>query len=142
MEELAALGTVTVRSPIIASDPVGPSQRRFANAAVLLDSAYDPPSLLGGLQTLEREFGRKRSGRRWRDRTIDCDIVLWSEGVFAAPDLTIPHELFRTRPFVLQPAAAIAPHWRDPVTGLTLRQLSTRLTSPRTMPSAPPWSGR
>lgn len=142
MEELAALGTVTARSRIAASDPVGPSTRRFANAAVLLDSAYDPPALLAGLQRLEREFGRKRLGQRWRERTLDCDIVLWSGGGYHAPDLQIPHPLFRERGFVLQPAAAIAPHWRDPITGLTLRQLSTRLTAARTMPSAPRWSGR
>lgn len=139
---MAALGTVTARSPILASAPEGPSQRRFANAAVLLDSESDPPDLLAGLQRIEREFSRRRSGQRWRDRTLDCDIVLWSGGMFAAPDLLIPHPLFRRRAFVLQPAAAIAPQWRDPMTGLTLRQLSARLTRPRTMPSAPPWSGR
>ncbi|PIW56344.1 MAG: 2-amino-4-hydroxy-6-hydroxymethyldihydropteridine diphosphokinase [Sphingomonadales bacterium CG12_big_fil_rev_8_21_14_0_65_65_10] len=124
MEELAALGTVTARSPIVASDPVGPAQRRFANAAVLLDSAFDPSSLLAGLKRLEREFGRRRSGQRWRDRTLDLDIVLWSGGAYAEPDLQIPHPLFRERDFVLAPAAAIAPRWRDPVTGRTLRQLA------------------
>ena len=131
MEELAALGTVTARSPIIASDPVGPAQRRFANAAILLDSEFDPPSLLAGLQRLEGDFGRRRSGRRWRDRTLDCDIVLWSGGAYAAPDLQIPHPLFRQRRFVLEPAAAIAPRWRDPVTGLTMRQLMARLDRAR-----------
>ncbi len=137
MEELAVLGTVRARSLIIASNPVGPSQRRFANAAVLLESEYDPPAVLAGLQQVEREFGRRRVGQRWRERTLDCDIVLWSGGAFRSPDLRIPHTLFREREFVLGPAAAIAPHWRDPVTGLTLRQLSTRLTRPRAVPSAP-----
>jgi 2-amino-4-hydroxy-6-hydroxymethyldihydropteridine diphosphokinase len=65
---------------------------------------------------------------------LDLDVVLWSGGAYAAPTLTIPHPLFRTRAFVLSPAAAIASAWRDPVTGATLRQLHARLTGPRALP--------
>ena len=142
MEELSALGTVIARSPIIDTAPLGPAQRRFANAAAVIDSEYDPQAMLAGLQTLEREFGRRRRGQAWGDRTLDCDIVLWSGGMFAEPDLQIPHPLFRARTFVLAPAARIAPDWRDPITGLSVRQLDARLTARRPLPSAPRWSGR
>ncbi|WP_407643357.1 2-amino-4-hydroxy-6-hydroxymethyldihydropteridine diphosphokinase [Pseudoblastomonas halimionae] len=142
MEELAALGTVRARSSIIDTAPLGPAQRRFANAAAVIESEYDPQAMLTGLQALEREFGRTRRGQRWGDRTLDCDIVLWSGGIFAEPDLAIPHPLFRERGFVLAPAVRIAPDWRDPVTGLSVRQLDARLTARRPLPSAPPWSGR
>jgi 2-amino-4-hydroxy-6-hydroxymethyldihydropteridine diphosphokinase len=57
---------------------------------------------------------------------LDLDIVLWSGGAWSSPDLTVPHIAFRERGFVLDPAAAIAPAWRDPVSGLTLRQLAAR----------------
>ena len=133
MEELAALGTVTARSPILATAPLGPAQRRFANAACVIDSEYDPPALLAGLKRMEREFGRG-GGRRWGDRVLDCDIVLWSGGAWASRTLTIPHPAFRQRRFVLAPACAIAPDWRDPVTGLTLRQIHARLTTARRLP--------
>ena len=76
---------------------------------------------------IEREFGRRPGGQRWAARVLDLDVVLWSGGCFAAPDLIIPHLQFRDRAFVLGPAAAIAPRWRDPVTGLTIRQLRARL---------------
>jgi 2-amino-4-hydroxy-6-hydroxymethyldihydropteridine diphosphokinase len=122
------LGTVVARSAIIDSAPVGPSQRRYANAALLLESKLEPPGLLRCLQEAEAAFGRERRGQRWRARTLDLDIVLWDGGIFAAPDLLVPHPLFRDRDFVLGPAAAIAPGWRDPLTGLTLRQLHARLT--------------
>lgn len=125
MEELAVLGTVTARSSIIRTDPIGPAQRRFANAALALKSEYDPLSLLAGLKHTERAFGRT-GGRRWGDRVLDLDIVLWSGGRFEGPLLTVPHKEFRARSFVLAPAAEIAPNWRDPVTGLTLRQLKAR----------------
>lgn len=132
MEECAALGTVTARSPIMPTAPIGAAQRRFANAACVLDSKYDPPALLTALKRLEREFGR-RSGQRWGDRVIDCDIVLWSGGVFASRALSIPHPEFRKRAFVLGPAGTIAPDWRDPITGLSVAHLNARLTQPRAL---------
>lgn len=128
------LGRVLALSPIIASAPVGPSLRRYANAALVLDSALDPQALLAALQGLEGQLGRKRRGQRWRSRTIDLDIVLWSGGVVADPHLKVPHPLFRERDFVLRPAAAIAPHWRDPLTGLSLAHLHARLTRRRPLP--------
>ncbi|QFT76758.1 2-amino-4-hydroxy-6-hydroxymethyldihydropteridine diphosphokinase [Erythrobacter sp. THAF29] len=133
MEELTALGTVTARSAIVATSPIGPAQRRFANAAVLLESEYDPPSLLAGLKHAEREFGR-RSFRRWGDRVLDLDIILWSGGHWGDSSLTIPHAEFRKRAFVLGPASTIAPAWRDPISGLSLIQLNARLTRARTLP--------
>jgi 2-amino-4-hydroxy-6-hydroxymethyldihydropteridine diphosphokinase len=137
MEELAALGTVTARSAVIASAPMGAANRRFANAAAILESEYDPQALLSGLKRMESEFGR-RSYRRWGDRVLDLDIVLWSGGVWRSKMLTIPHSDFRQRDFVLGPASAIAPDWRDPISGptqgLSLVQLNARLTRARTLP--------
>ena len=133
MEELAAFGTVLARSPVIASAPMGAARRRFANAALVMESELDPPALLAALKRTEREFGR-RPGQRWGDRVLDCDIILWSGGRWVSPGLAIPHPAFRLRRFVLDPARAIAPGWRDPVTGLTLSQLHARLTRPRPLP--------
>lgn len=132
-------GRVTARSAILSSAPIGPSLRRYANAAALVDCALAPPAMLKALKAIERDFGRRR-GRRWGARTLDLDIVLWTGGRWRTRTLTIPHAAFRSRDFVLTPAAAIAPDWRDPVTGLTLRQLRTRLTRARAIPrSAHRW---
>ena len=133
MEELAALGTVTARSHVIDTAPLGAAQRRFANAALVLETELDPEALLAALQRTEREFGRKR-WRRWGDRVLDLDIVLWSEGAYRSDALRIPHPEYRSRYFVINPATVIAPHWRDPITGLSLRQAKARLTRPRPAP--------
>ena len=114
--------------------PLGPAKRRFANAACVLESTCEPPALLAGLKRIERDFGRRR-GRRWGDRALDCDIILWSGGRFASRALAIPHPHYRQRNFVLGPARAIAPGWRDPQTGLALRHYNARLTHPRALPS-------
>lgn len=141
LEELAALGTVSARSAIIASAPVGAAQRRFANAAALVDSELDPQAMLAALQRMEREFGRRR-WRRWGDRVLDLDIVLWDGGVWRSANLKLPHPEFRSRSFVLGPASEIARDCRDPFTGLSLAQLHARLTKPRPVPSgATRWKG-
>lgn len=126
---LAALGHVRAVSPIIHTPPLGPSIRRFVNAVAILESSEIPPELLARLKAIERSFGR-RPGQRWGARVIDLDIVLWSGGAWGDPALTIPHPRFRERDFVLAPLAAVAPCWRDPVTGHTVRQLHARLTRP------------
>jgi len=118
-------------SPILSTAPVGPSQRRYANAAAIVETRRKPKKMLKLLKHIERKFGRRTGGQRWSARVIDLDIVLWSGGAYAAPGLTIPHPLFRQRAFVLRPAAAIAPRWRDPITGLRVSQLTARLTAPR-----------
>ncbi len=132
LEAIAAKGwAVAAVSPTIHSAPVGPSQRRYANAAALIEGDKAPEAALADLQAVEQAFGRQRRGQRWRARPLDLDIVLWSGGIFSSDSLAIPHPLFRQRDFVLRPAAAIAPDWRDPVTCLTVRQLAARLRHPR-----------
>ena len=114
-------------SPVVASAPLGPSRRRYANAAALVKTDLAPDALLERLKAIERRFGRRGGGQAWSARVLDLDIALWSGGAWASPGLTIPHVSLRARRFVLAPAVKIAPTWRDPLTGLTLRHLLARL---------------
>ena len=129
---------VFAQSAIISSAAIGPSKRQYANAAALITSALSPPELLTRLQTIESHFGRIRRGQPWGARTLDLDILLWSGGIWAdsTPDLAIPHPALRTRNFVLTPAAMIAPDWHDPVTGLSIRQLQSRINRPKRLDPA------
>jgi 2-amino-4-hydroxy-6-hydroxymethyldihydropteridine diphosphokinase len=129
---------LTAAAPIHTSAPLGPSKRRYANSAALIDSGLAPPALLDLLKRIERIFGR-RGGQRWSARVLDLDIVLWNGGCWRSPKLTLPHPAFRQRAFVLTPALHLAPQWRDPVTGLTLRHLHARLTRRPPLPRAPAW---
>ena len=117
-------------SPIIASDPLGPSRRRYANAVALIASPLSPPEMLARLQEIEARFGR-RTGQRWSARTLDLDILLWSGGVWSDATLTIPHPAMVQRAFVLGPLRAIVPEWQHPLTGRSIRQLAARLTRPK-----------
>lgn len=121
---------VVALSPVISTPPIGPSRRIFANAAAIVATALAPPDLLQRLKRLERDFGR-RSCRRWGERTLDVDIILWSGGRWRSPHLQIPHGAFRERSFVLDPLARIAPRWRDPHSALSVRHLLARLKKPK-----------
>ena len=136
---LAALEQEGVRvmaaAPAMQSPPLGPSKRRYANSAAVIESDLAPEELLRLLKQIEHDFGRRSGGQRWSSRVLDLDIVLWSGGVWSSTDLTIPHQQFRRRDFVLGPARQIARDWRDPITGLSLNHLYIRLTRPLMLPS-------
>jgi 2-amino-4-hydroxy-6-hydroxymethyldihydropteridine diphosphokinase len=128
VDALEGRGLKVARVSKIKSTPaLGPAGRSFANAALILQSDLQPPALLAELKEVERRFGR-RPGRRWGPRVLDLDILLWSEGPWESPGLVVPHPAMRERDFVLGPLAEIAPDWKDPITGLTVRQLRFRLS--------------
>lgn len=127
---LGALGRVEAVSTIRATPALGPAGRSFANAVAILATDLAPDALLAALKRIEREFGR-RGGRRWGPRVLDLDIILWSEGAWGGPGPIVPHPEHRKRGFVLAPLAEIAPDWRDPIGGASVRQLAHRLARPR-----------
>jgi 2-amino-4-hydroxy-6-hydroxymethyldihydropteridine diphosphokinase len=117
-------------SAIRSTPALGPAGRGFANAAAIVSSDLAPPEFLFQLKQVEADFGR-RAGRRWGPRVLDLDIILWSGGAWQEPGLLVPHPEFRARRFVLDPLAELAPDWRDPITGATMRQLLYRRRSGR-----------
>lgn len=122
-------------SAIRSTPALGPAGRGFANAAAILKSDLEPADLLAMLKSVERDFGR-RGGRRWGPRVLDLDVILWSGGCWEGGGLVVPHPAFRRRAFVMEPLAELAPDWRDPVSGATVRQLLSVLRRPR--PSSQP----
>lgn len=125
-------------SRVVATAPVGPSRRIYANGAAVIASDLAPRALLDRLHVIEAVFGRHRRGRRWAARTLDLDIVLWSGGAWRDDRLIIPHPRYATRRFVLDPALSIAGTWRDPLTGLRVKHIHSRLTRRPAAPKAPP----
>ncbi len=128
-EAVALIGQhmrVIAVAPTIKTPPMGPSSRVYANSAMLVESPLSPPALLALLQSIEHRLGRRRY-RRWGARSVDIDIILWSGGTWRNRLLTIPHIAFRQRAFVLTPLVAIAPRWRDPLSGLNICHLHARL---------------
>ena len=105
---------------------VGP-QPRYLNGAVTGRSEQSAEDLLKELQQIERDRGRERP-HPGAARTLDLDLLLYGEMVVDRPSVRVPHPRYRERLFVLEPLAEIAPDWRDPETGLTVRELLKRQT--------------
>ena len=137
LRALEQSGIHVVRAgPVIRSAPIGPSLRRYANSAAVVETDLSPDALLIALKRIERAFGRTRGGQRWSSRVLDLDIVLRRGGAWSSPGLTVPHVAYRTRDFVLRPALRIAADWRDPLGGGTIRQLHHRLTRAKPLTAA------
>ncbi|PRQ08231.1 2-amino-4-hydroxy-6-hydroxymethyldihydropteridine diphosphokinase [Enhygromyxa salina] len=116
--ELAALAdvTLTARSGVWETRPLGPGLGAFLNAAVELHTPIPAATLLDHLLTVERRHGRVRR-ERWGDRTLDLDLLCGfdpdgRELILDTPSLTLPHPELGRRDFVLQPLLDIDPTLR------------------------------
>ncbi|WP_102798626.1 2-amino-4-hydroxy-6-hydroxymethyldihydropteridine diphosphokinase [Bowmanella denitrificans] len=96
-------------SSFYTSKPMGPQdQPDYVNAVAALDTQLEPLALLHTLQGIENQQGRIRE-RRWGERTLDLDILLFDDQVIELPELIIPHYGMAEREFVLYPLFEIAP---------------------------------
>jgi 2-amino-4-hydroxy-6-hydroxymethyldihydropteridine diphosphokinase len=134
---LAFLGSVTARSSLYSTAPVGVAdQPRFLNAILALETTLTPFELLGAVLLIERDFGRDRTASTANGpRTLDLDILFYDDLVLSESSLKIPHPRIAERAFVLVPLHEIAPDLRDPRTGKTVTQLLAEL-SPSPAPLA------
>lgn len=127
VEELRRLLTDVRVSTFHDTAPVGVEpQPRFLNAAAVGFATVTAAELLGELLRIEARYGRQRPGPG-APRTLDLDLILFGDAVVRAEGLEVPHPRFRERSFVLEPLSEIAPEWRDPVSGLTVAELLSRL---------------
>lgn len=119
----------------------------FVNAAIAVEVPGDAARFLAHLHAIEAEMGRLRV-QRWGARTLDLDLIAagaqvlpdarifryWREMPLAqqqeaTPDqLVLPHPRLAERAFVLVPLMDVAPDWRHPVTGATVRQMHDALS--------------
>jgi 2-amino-4-hydroxy-6-hydroxymethyldihydropteridine diphosphokinase len=98
--------SVMEASSVYETDPVGPPQPDFLNAAVAVDCDLPPAELVGVLKQVEAEIGREQS-ERWGPRVIDLDLLLYGEETVAEPGVTVPHAELTNRAFALVPILEI-----------------------------------
>ena len=118
----------------------------YGNAALAVQSRFSAKESLTHLHRIEADFGRERK-QRWGQRTLDLDLIAMGDLVLpneagyrvwhdmdpqmqakAAPtELVLPHPRIQDRGFVLVPLADVAPNWRHPVLGKTVREMLAEL---------------
>lgn len=110
-------------SPAYRSKAVGFEGAEFVNLAVGLDTDLSPTALNEWLHALEDRHGRRRDVPRYADRTLDLDIVFYDDLIIDGPGhLQIPRNELQFA-FVLRPVADIAPDFRHPLSGKSMREL-------------------
>ncbi len=120
VREIGQLGAIVSVSRLYETEPVGPPQPHYLNAAVRLRCDRTPRALLDALLAIERAFGRVRS-ERFGPRTLDLDILFIDDRAVADEGLVVPHPRLHERRFALEPLLDVAPTARDPATQRPLR---------------------
>lgn len=97
-------GTKVIKvSKLIETAPVGGPLRqpKFLNGALKIKTNLSPQLLLKKIKEIEKELGRSKT-TRFGPRTIDLDILLYSDKIMKTKKLTIPHPRMFERDFVLK----------------------------------------
>jgi 2-amino-4-hydroxy-6-hydroxymethyldihydropteridine diphosphokinase len=94
---------ITATSSVYISPPLGPQdQPDFFNAVATLSTTLKPDALLELLLATEDAMGRQRT-RKWGERCIDLDLLVYNDLQMDSESLVIPHPRAHQRRFVLEP---------------------------------------
>lgn len=111
------------QSTLISTKPYGVTdQPDFINGAICVDTLLSPNELLTYLQSLEKKANRVKL-RKWGERTLDLDILMYDNLVMFTPDLKIPHPEMHIRDFVLTPLKEIEPYLVHPIKNKSVTEL-------------------
>ena len=108
------------------SSPVGmQSTNLFTNAVGKIVTVLPAEELLKVLLEIEARMGRRRE--MGKDRLIDLDILLFGDGFFSTPTVTVPHPEMHQRLFVLEPLCELSPTLVHPKLEKTMAELKKSL---------------
>jgi 2-amino-4-hydroxy-6-hydroxymethyldihydropteridine diphosphokinase len=100
----------------------------YVNVVAELATSLSADDLLATLHEIEELFGRVRTVAN-APRLIDLDLLDYRGEIVAQGGgrAVLPHPRMAERAFVLRPLADLAPAWRHPVSGASIRDLLAAL---------------
>ena len=128
LQETSGIRT-TKPSFLYQTTPVGgpTGQPDYLNGALEITTTLKPLQLLQACQMIETTFGRQRKVH-WGARTLDIDLLLYSDLVINSELLQVPHPRIAERGFVLQPLCDLAPYFIHPQYNMTFAALLMKIS--------------
>lgn len=110
-------------SPVYENPAEGFAGDPFYNLVARLHTDEEVETIARRLATIEQAHGRTRDTPRFSARTLDMDLLLYSDLVLNSPTLKLPRGEIRKYAFVLKPLYDLAPDFVLPDRGERVRDL-------------------
>jgi 2-amino-4-hydroxy-6-hydroxymethyldihydropteridine diphosphokinase len=112
-----------VVSRAYANAAVGFEGDDFVNLVLGFETRLGVHEVIERLHEAEAACGRERNAPKWAPRAMDLDILLYGDLQCDEPGLKLPRPDLLRRPYMLGPAAEIAPAQLHPTVRRTLADL-------------------
>lgn len=122
IEELLTIGNHLQISTIYECASVGFNSAAFYNLVVALETRFSLSDFAAQLRAIESRWGRDPQAKKFQDRTLDLDIILFGEEI-SAQDPELPRSDIFKYPFVIQPLYDLSPERIVPNDGRSVRQI-------------------
>lgn len=122
LNELFLLDNQIRVSPIYECAPVGFDSEAFYNFVVELTTTQKLTDFSHELRKIEVKWGRSEEAKKFQDRSLDLDILLFGDEI--SPDSpTVPREDIFNYPFVIQPLFDLVPDLVVPNDGRRVKDI-------------------
>lgn len=122
IQELTRLDNELRVSPIYQCEPVGFDSGLFFNFVVELKTDLGLTQLSQALRQIEVKWGRNEDAKKFSDRAIDLDILLFGTTISTEAPL-VPRKDIYQYPFVIQPLYDLNPELIIPNDGRTVADI-------------------
>ena len=115
ISELTRLfGTLRV-SPVYETAAVGFNGPDFFNLVAVADTALKLEEVIDKIRAIETVAGRVRGEKKFQDRNLDIDILLFGDADLHPQGYDIPRDEIEHAGYVLKPLADLLPQEQHPV---------------------------
>lgn len=110
-------------SPVYETAAVGFSGPDFFNLVVIAHTELKLEEAIDKIRAIETVAGRVRGEKKFQDRSLDIDILLFGDSDLHQLGYDIPRDEIEHAGYVLKPLADLLPQQRHPVSGEGFMQM-------------------
>jgi len=123
--------TISAASTFYSTPPIGSrNQENFINGVIEGETIIPAKKLkFETLRTIESKLGRIRNEDKFASRTIDLDIVIYSDLVINSTELILPDPEILTRPFLAFSLYELVPELILPGYNIPIKEIINQMAS-------------